>query len=501
MKKFRSLLLMALPLFALALSGCVKYNGRESSNPSAGASVVISQDSITLEEGKTSILTASCSRAVELMWESGNDEIVSLSSLTGSQVTVTAVKQGKTTVSAYVNYNSKKYSASCSVTVTRKGAVDPENPDKPDPSDPVTGETVTTYLVIGENGRYKGEPGKDIASLYLEYTVEFTAEVGTALPTNEDVTSTVTGSKFQYWQSYEGDGALTKWEKVPNARGKILYACFGGGDGSQPVTPEPEPEPQGTVTLYFAGINNWEDETVVNLGINAKFTAATKQANGNYKASIAVTGAIQSVNAYLNQGGQDGKYFHPTTGTVDYNRMNSAINTGDVKVELGKTYTITFIDWAYAEESWEHAWFSYSFTEGEPSEVTPGPTPVDTGKITLIFAGIEIWEDPTDVHFAINSNWKKAEKQNDGKYKVEFSFVTVTTLSCYMHQADAHKYFHPTKGDGTYDRFYSDVNMGEVTIEKDCTYVLTYTGWDNNHFETHDGDEHGWFTYSFAKLA
>jgi len=33
MKKFKSLLLLALPLFAMALSSCVKYNGKGSSNP------------------------------------------------------------------------------------------------------------------------------------------------------------------------------------------------------------------------------------------------------------------------------------------------------------------------------------------------------------------------------------------------------------------------------------------------------------------------------------
>ena len=185
-----------------------------------------------------------------------------------------------------------------------------------------------------------------------------------------------------------------------------------------------------------------------------------------------MTGTIQSVNAYLNQDGQDGKYFDPTTGTVDYNRMNSTFNTGTIKVELDKAYTIALTGWAYNEESWEHAWFNYNFYEGEPTEVVPVDPPVDTGKITLVFAGIETWGDPTDVHFAINNSWKKATKGVDGKYTVEFSFVEVTKLSCYMHQVgDKVKYFHPTKGDGTYDRFYSDVNLGTVTIEKDETYV------------------------------
>ena len=503
MKKFRSLLLMALPLFALALSGCVKYNGRESSNPVEKMTLTIDKTELSIVEGSQATINATVDKDVEVRWSVADEQIVTATpeNEKGLKVTVNALVPGQTTVTASTSYKNRTYTQTCTVSVTRKGG---GGGGGDDPSIPEPGETVTTYLVIGENGRYQGQPGVDIPSVFVEYAVEFTAKVGDPLPTKADVTSTVEGSKFVAWQSYEGDGALTQWTTVPNARGKILYASFAGGGGSVPPQPGPGPEPTGYVTLYFAGIGAWTDETAVNLGINNQFVVAAKQADNNYKATVSVTGSVSTVNVYLNQGGQEGKYFHPTTGTQDYNRMNSAINTGAVTVEVAeeiseaKEYTITFVDWDYAEDDWNHAWFKYTFTAGKPSsgggdQPTPPPS---TGTITLYFDGISEWTDPTDVHLAVGSTWKDAVKQPSGKYKAEFTVSEVSSISCYLSQGTT-KYFHPANGT-TYDRMYSTINTGSTQLEVGGEYIITWTGW-LDHWE--DEGNHGWFTYTFQLVA
>ena len=504
--KNRKFLSLVLSVFALALSGCVKYNGKESSNPVDKAKVVISETAITLEEGKSQTLNAEVNKPnLDIYWEVANETVASLDVTTGLTVTVSALQQGKTTVSAYVNYNSRKYSASCTLTVTRKGAPTPVDPDNPDPSDPVEGDKVDTYLVIGENGRYEGKKGEDFASLFLEHAVKYEAEVGTDLPGADKVTTIVDNSTFQYWQAYDGGGALTKYTKVPNARGKILYACFGGGSGSS--TPEPDPDvPTGSFTLYFEFGMDWTspaDEKVY-LGSNnepSTFVSATKQSDGNYKATVGFTGTVASVNAYINQGGDSGKYFHPTTGAKDYNKMNSTIKLGTTAVVDGGTYTITMTSWHYGMPDggeWTDGWFNYTFKEGAPAG-GGGVDPDPENTVTLYFAGIGEWTDPTIVHLGVNGTFKNAEKQSDGKYKAEFTVSSVTSINAYLEQNSGAKYFHPYNG--SYDKMDSTINMS-VTVEVGKSYVITFGDWhDGGHWETEGTTEHGWFDYTFGVLS
>lgn len=586
MKKL-SYLLLGAALFALGLSGCVKYNGRESSNPTpfsikipskldlaegqvatvnatttkkvdkvnwtvtdldiigidseigaqlvvhgikegtttieaatsykgqdykSTCNVTVSKGLITLDKyslsmkiGDTDTLTATADPGAEIKWESDDSTVATVSAQTGSSITVKAEGQGSTNVTAFISYNGQKHSAKCLVSVAR-----PQQPDD-DPSDPIIDEEVTTYLVIGENGRYKGQPGKDIASLYLENTVEFIAKVGEDLPTKEDVTSTVNGSEFKYWQAYNGGGALTQYDKVPNARGKILYACFGGGEGS--VTPEPDPEvPTGNITLYFAFGVEWTspaDEKVY-MGTNNSpetFTTATKQADGSYKATVPFKGTVTLVNAYINQGGDEGKYFHPTTGNVDYNKMNSAIKLGDVTVVDGGTYTITMTGWHYGMPDggeWTDGWFNYTFKEGTPDPYTPPEPPDPSQIVTLEFVFGIVWEGDVTVNLAINDSWTVATKQSN-KYVAEIALSgTATSINCYLNQSNSSSggtnYFHPYNG--SYDKMDSNINMGIVSVTAGNTYVITFTQWhDSTHWEWEENNQHGWFDYTFQAQA
>ena len=500
-------LLFAFPLFALALAGCVKYNGKGSPNPVDPADIphiTLSATSVSVVEGETVSISAEVDQDCTIYWVVPDQNYISISTTEGPTTTVTGLNSGKSKVIAHATNKGVKRKAVCEVSVSRKTT--PGGDD--DPSQPVEDEVVTTYLVIGENGRYKGEAGKDIAELYLEYAVEFTAKVGSDLPTSEDVTSTVTDSSFQYWQAYNGDGKLTHYDKVPNVRGKILYACFGGGSGE--VTPvDPTPVPTGSITLYFAGIGSWGSSdlanTTIHLGINNEFVDAASVATGVYKETLAFRGSSFTINTYISQiSGDTTKYFHPYSGVRDGNDMYSTIQTGNVSVVDGGTYTITWTGWEYDKDNWAHAWFNYTFAEGEPSDTPVIPDPPVGDPITFTFAGIESWEDPTEVYFIFDGDTKQAAKQANGKYQVSVTVNTVSHLQCYMHQNNGtpEKYFHPYNG--SYEKMNSDINLGSVTITAGQSYVVTFTGWhDDTHWEyENDGAlQHGWFNYTFALAA
>ena len=148
------------------------------------------------------------------------------------------------TATSCVKYNGKPKGGEKETPVT---PVDPGKDDPVDPVDPVDptptptptpggdevpiGTDVVTYLVLGKYGTFKGNKGENIASLYLENTIKFEAKAGDALPTKEDVKSSVEGSEFTKWVAYEGKGEPTVYLTVPQAHNVILYAQFSGGTG------------------------------------------------------------------------------------------------------------------------------------------------------------------------------------------------------------------------------------------------------------------------------
>lgn len=121
------------------------------------------------------------------------------------------------------------------------------------PPSPIS--TITTYLVLGEYGLYKGNKGNDIASLFLENTIVYEANSGSILPGKDDVTSSVNNSVFEHWQAYEGDGSTKEYTTVPDTNSKILYAVFSGGSGSGSSSSgdSDTPTPGGGDTLPTSG--------------------------------------------------------------------------------------------------------------------------------------------------------------------------------------------------------------------------------------------------------
>jgi hypothetical protein len=109
-----------------------------------------------------------------------------------------------------------------------------EDPSSSEGDEPTFGEEVTTYLVLGEYGLFRGSQGTSIGEpLYLENTIAYKALIGSPLPTKADITTTVSGSSFVCWQTYENTGSPKEYSVVPAKEGVILYAKFSGGSGGE----------------------------------------------------------------------------------------------------------------------------------------------------------------------------------------------------------------------------------------------------------------------------
>ena len=174
----KKLFILLMPLLLFGLTGCVLYNGqgkpsKSSAAPKSNSSEVVNSDSNN-DSGKSN---------------------------EGSEVS----------------------------SVAPTSSVDPDALPK--------GTEVKVYLVFGEYGLYNKEPvtGKN-ETLFLEHVKELTAKVGDLLPTDKEVTSSVTNSKFLRWVAYNDDGNLTEYIKVPGYDNKILYAWFSGGNGGGVVS-------------------------------------------------------------------------------------------------------------------------------------------------------------------------------------------------------------------------------------------------------------------------
>lgn len=147
----------------------------------------------------------------------------------------------------------------------------PSSSSKPSDELPA-GTEVKVYLVFGPNGLFNGSPvNTKVESLFLEHAIELVANAGDLLP-NDEVTSSVEGSHFVSWVSYNNDGKLTEYLKVPGYQNKILYASFTGGkgggqSGSQgggggiipPVPGEYTPSTTGTLPTFGYGFKFSDD--------------------------------------------------------------------------------------------------------------------------------------------------------------------------------------------------------------------------------------------------
>ena len=134
--------------------------------------------------------------------------------------------------------------------------------------------TVTTYLVLGENGLYNGEKGENFPELFLENTIAFEAPAGTNLPDKTVVTSSVKDVEFSNWMVYEGIGFPSKKETVAGTNGLIYYASYVftgelGGDVDNPITTS-----QWYIVgegSFISGNKTWDVSTGIAMTVNPNY--------------------------------------------------------------------------------------------------------------------------------------------------------------------------------------------------------------------------------------
>ena len=127
---------------------------------------------------------------------------------------------------------------------------------------PVNAEegTITTHLVLTENGLYNGEKGEKNPDLYLENAVSYVANPGDDLPGSDIITSSVSGVTFKGWITYNGLGVPEGVTKVSSIDNEIVYASW-EHDGSS--TPGGDTGGSGgdvtgeTMTVYLRAPENW----------------------------------------------------------------------------------------------------------------------------------------------------------------------------------------------------------------------------------------------------
>ena len=111
--------------------------------------------------------------------------------------------------------------------------------------------SVNVYLNLGVTGLYEGAKGEAIESQYVEYGKALQLQIGSALPGKDKVTSTVTGSQFDYWVVRGTQNVVTT---VP-AEDCVLIAIFnGGGGGQQDVTPTDALPSEGYGLMFKSGV-------------------------------------------------------------------------------------------------------------------------------------------------------------------------------------------------------------------------------------------------------
>ena len=116
------------------------------------------------------------------------------------------------------------------------------------------------------------------------------------------------------------------------------------------------------ITIYLAGIETWDTITEVNFALDNNWKVATREGDGRFKYTFETDKEASKLNCFFTQN-YGSQHRHPTSGNMDWDTNYSSINLGDVKLEPGNSYVITWTSWHYNYDNWEHAWFNYSFTQ------------------------------------------------------------------------------------------------------------------------------------------
>lgn len=120
-------------------------------------------------------------------------------------------------------------------------------------------EVNTIYLNLTRVGLFDGENGATIASKRLENAIEYSAIVGSVLPSEGRITST-SGAEFVGWVIPNDLGGLQKLTTVPSVKGIVLQAHF---KNDSPVSGDSSSEDGNVLPgLYLKGIGQTYEEAI-----------------------------------------------------------------------------------------------------------------------------------------------------------------------------------------------------------------------------------------------
>ena len=232
MKLFKLLALSTMLFGALGMAACNKKGGGGGGGGTVevtGVSLNKTTLNITVDESSTLVATVSPADATDktVTWTSSD---TSVASVAGG--VVKGLKVGDSTITAKAG----NFTATCAVKVSEKAPAG----------------QVTVYLNLGAIGLYEGQPGQEYPEKFLENAIKLVAAPGTDLPGADKITST-SGATFSNWMLYEGGGAPTRYDKVPDFD-CILLANFVGGSGTDPVDP---PTPGEGYTYTCTSLPDW----------------------------------------------------------------------------------------------------------------------------------------------------------------------------------------------------------------------------------------------------
>ena len=140
---------------------------------------------------------------------------------------------------------------------------------------------------------------------------------------------------------------------------------YSTGGGDPIVPPDPVDPTSGTITVYFAGVENWGDMKEVHMsltGEKASYVSATKESDGRWKVTFSVSEDSSTLHLYfVNTSNQ---YRHPACGASNWDTDYSTIDlTSVTKLSVDHSYAVTWTGWEKNYDNWEHAWFTYTVTE------------------------------------------------------------------------------------------------------------------------------------------
>ena len=211
----------------------------------------ISKTSLILLEGNTDTLTATSPKNSTVSWSVSNSKTISLSSKTGPSVTVTALKEGSSTITAQTTFSGRTITKDCNVVVNKN----------------------ITTLTISESSLtiVEGKTETITASAPLGATVSWTSSNPSVASLNkstglsvtvsavEEGTATITASATINDQLVTRDCAVTvtKIQPVTKVDSTYTYKDYAKGTGYMSICPNKGSSRLLIVPVWFTDSSNY----------------------------------------------------------------------------------------------------------------------------------------------------------------------------------------------------------------------------------------------------